>query len=598
MKTTSIRSAKKRLALLACLAAFSLAACGEPREEKPDEGRRYTFRAVGGASMGAMTAAQMGLRYNEMFDIIAPSGGALDLGMLIHWFRDGMMGGFCVPPELGKLCRNPDQHQDYEHMDCGGPMGGGFDREGMIETFQDMFIAYGNLASFNPEHPYLPAGMEEEFIHRTKAEMCADPVRLEGYYDWEFNPEGSHPVITFCEGDGDEQGVFDPEATRTQPVDLTYAVDLNDNGIRDSGEPVIFRMSERYDDYGEDRIPSAEEAGYDPQTNPDPAGDDYDALENPLGTEDNHLYEDGEPYLDYGLDGVEGTADSPYDWGEGNGHFDYNQHVLRTAVMYDPSRLIQDLSTVELDRLDFYIDVGIRDHLGFKFSCEAFAGKMEARGRPIDLRHRYESVLMEGHDVYDIHYIDWENIGRDLMIIYGNPDATQKEIDAGDGGHVGNGSQIFYRFFTMMGFVSERWPDGDFDVIEPADPAVVLDRTYYSEILGMDKQYFIFLPPGYDENPDKTYPVLYMFHGIGMDADVLTTTALFADPWMNEGTVQKFIMVFPDGECQDECNSGNFFVNQMGRHIPGRRYEDSLIFELMPLIDETYRTRKPEVFEQ
>ncbi|MBW1810808.1 MAG: hypothetical protein JRJ87_21630 [Deltaproteobacteria bacterium] len=581
----------------AAIAILLLAGCADNVTENIKADRHYTFRAVGGASMGAMTAAQMGLRYHELFDILAPSGGGLDLGMLIHWFKDGMLGGFCVPPRPGEMCPDPDQNQDYEHMNCGGPAAGGFDREGMIKTAQDMFIAYGNMTSFNPEHHYLPAGLTASYFDQSPEEMCANPVSLTGYYDWRFNPKGIKPVITFCEADGPEEGIFDPSMVPTQPVEFTYAVDLNDNKKRDPGEPVIFQLGERYDDVGEDGLASADETGFDPQNNPDPAADDYHPLNNPLGTEKNHLYDEGEPYLDWGLDGVAFTSSSPYDWGEGNGHYDYSPHVLRTAAMYDPSHLIQNLSSADLDRLDFYIDVGIRDHLGFRDSCEAFAGKLGARGREIDLRYRYESVLKDDYTgPYDIHFIDWDNIGRDLMIIYGDPDASPEEIKAGDGGHVGSGSQLFYRMFTMMSFVSEHWPDGAFKPMNPSDPTEILDLTYYSEILGMDRQYFILLPPGYDEHPNKTYPVFYLFHGSGMDAQILTATSLLVDPWMNEGAIQKFIMVFPDGVCQDDCNSGNFFANQMGRHLPGRRYEDSIIEELIPLIDENFRTKKPQDF--
>ena len=99
-----------------------LCACGDQDEKKGP--RHYVFRAIGGASMGAMTAAQLGLRHHEEFDIISPSGGGMDLPMLIRWFTERMLGGFCVPPELGKMCRNPEFNQDFEAMDCGGPAGG------------------------------------------------------------------------------------------------------------------------------------------------------------------------------------------------------------------------------------------------------------------------------------------------------------------------------------------------------------------------------------------------------------------------------------------------------------------------------------------
>ena len=578
------------------LAIGLLCGCGDDGEEQRT--RRYVFRAIGGASMGAMTAAQLGLRHHEYFDIISPSGGGMDLPMLIRWFTKRMLGGFCVPPEVGKMCRDPDFNQDFEAMDCGGPAGGGFDRKDMFENFQDMFIAYGNLASFNPSHHYLPFGVPPERLGQTDIDeqwWCDNPLRLEGVYDWEFNPEGKYPVITFCEiEDEDEQCVFDPGKTPTYPVEIVLAVDLNDNGQRDSGEPVLFRLSERYDDFGEDGVPSAQEPGYDPASNPDPAGDDYHRLDNARGTEDNHSYDEGEPYLDYGLDGVEGTADSPYDWGEGNGHFDYNPHVLRTAVMYDPSRLLKELSEKELDRLDFYIDVGIRDHLGFCPSSEAFVGLLNARGRNVDIRDRFVSVMKEGYDIYDVHHIDWKNIGRDLFIRYGKPDATQSQKDAGDGGHVGTYDQTLNRFFTMMTYVSEHWPDGEYDLEQPFTPARVLDEVMYSYIQDKDQQYYIMLPPGYDENPDRRYPVLYLVHGIGMSASDLTATILFADPWMQEGLIQQFIVVFPDARCQEDCFSGTFMANQLGRNQEGYLYEDSFFQELIPHIDATYRTRPPE----
>ena len=65
---------------------------------------------------------------------------------------------------------------------------------------------------------------------------------------------------------------------------------------------------------------------------------------------------------------------------------------------------------------------------------------------------------------------------------------------------------------------------------------------------------------------------------------------------MQDGTVQRMIMVFPDGRCQDDCNSGTFFANQRGRHLPGRNYEDSFVQELIPHIDENFRTRAPQEF--
>ena len=79
---------------------------------------------------------------------------------------------------------------------------------------------------------------------------------------------------------------------------------------------MIHNSSERYDDFGSDGIPSDLEEGYDPITNPDPAGDNYDPFHNPTGTEGNYWHDEGESYLDLGIDGVAGTGD----FGEGSGY--------------------------------------------------------------------------------------------------------------------------------------------------------------------------------------------------------------------------------------------------------------------------------------
>ena len=40
-------------------------------------------------------------------------------------------------------------------------------------------------------------------------------------------------------------------------------------------------------------------------------------------------------------------------------------------------------------------------------------------------------------------------------------------------------------------------------------------KTMPSKILNEDREYAIFLPKGYEENTDRSYPVLYLLHGGG-----------------------------------------------------------------------------------
>ncbi len=575
------------------------AACSET--SAPESVRHYEFRAIGGFSMGSATAALLGLKHRQKFDIIAPMGGPIDMGYYMRVLKEEVFAGFCEPPVLGQMCPAPDATQDYEHLDCGGPASGLTNRTSALEAYKDAAIAMGNFMSYNPAHPYLPPGVPVEWLRQSQREMCANPVRLPAFFDWRYNPEGLHPAITYCDANNAETANcdFDPAREPTFAQEIALAIDLNDNGRRDSGEPILFWASERFDDFGADGVPSSGEPGYDPASNPDPAGDDYDRWGNAFGTEGNHRYDMGEPFLDHGLDGVPGTRESPWDYGEGNGVFNYNPNILRMSAEGDPAHILKELPLAELARLDFYLDAGIRDHLRFQQATEAFAGILRARGREVDLRSRFESLLPDDYpegDPFKPEEIDWSTVGRDVYLVYGKADASDYEILHGDGGHVGNGTEVISRFTTSAAYVSGRWPDGDFERLTPsASQLRVLDETYFSQILGEDKQYYILLPPGYDDDPDRRYPVLYLIHGIGMSADVMTVSAAFVDRPMRDGLMQKFIMVFPDAECRNgDCFDGNFLANQRGRDRPPKRFEDSFIQELIPHIDATYRTRPPE----
>src|SRR5688500_11689740 len=41
----------------------------------------------------------------------------------------------------------------------------------------------------------------------------------------------------------------------------------------------------------------------------------------------------------------------------------------------------------------------------------------------------------------------------------------------------------------------------------------IIDGRHYSNVFGETRNYRVFLPPGYDANPSRKYPVIYFFHG-------------------------------------------------------------------------------------
>ncbi|QIA06626.1 alpha/beta hydrolase [Draconibacterium halophilum] len=125
-----------------------------------------------------------------------------------------------------------------------------------------------------------------------------------------------------------------------------------------------------------------------------------------------------------------------------------------------------------------------------------------------------------------------------------------------------------------------------FSFLSFAQGGKVLDNLKVkSEILGMERNYAIYLPADY-ETSERSYPVLYLLHGA---TDNHTGWVQFgeikhiADKAIAEGLATAMIVVMPDAD-----------TKQMGyTNTPnGWRYEDFFFDELMPHVEEKYRIRK------
>jgi hypothetical protein len=285
-------------------------------------------------------------------------------------------------------------------------------------------------------------------------------------------------------------------------MDITFAVDLNNNGLRDPGEPVIRNFYEPFVDVGTDGLADASEPGYDPVTNPDPAFDNYDYAINPTGTEGNWFYDEGEPYSDFGLDGVDGTdqlADGGYDFGEGNGVYDFNPNLAGLLFERNPRYLIEAAESGELDRLNFFLDSGVRDLFNFGVSGNHLMGALASRGQSVrvyDEFYALQDLLPEEAANYSFADVDYPTVGEHVFLRYGSLDASELEICIGDGKHVGSPIQVANRLLTMLGYMTNRFPDPELSVIPAPYPQA--SGTYFapSDVTGGVTRYSIAFPPG------------------------------------------------------------------------------------------------------
>ncbi|MFN0252235.1 MAG: hypothetical protein ACKV2T_35490 [Kofleriaceae bacterium] len=594
----------------------------------------FKWNAIIGISMGGFAANSIGMRHPERFDIIANIGG--DPGPSQIYFlamvRDYLYGGFCTTGDeaagrgnVGQLCpissQRADQFEiggDYEHQTYqdGDGVGLTLRRSLYVRASRDLARALSNPAHYNPANPYAPPGVDDAFLAQTPAQRCANPVVLTNFFDREFNPQGTDPVITFCDGvdKNGMLGVFDETATQTDPAEVLLAVDLNNNGRRDAGEPVVTNAYEPFSDFGVDGKADANETGYNAQTNSDPAKDNYHYLRNPLGTENNGDFDVGEPYEDVGLDGVaqgclSGSAPGCYDYGQGNNKWDLSPNI-ENWYQSDTLKNFEKLTPAQRQHMAFWFDAGIRDFLNNSLGVNVTVGGLMAKYQvPFGVYDQFKTLTgTTSESAYDFTEIDWTLMPKNLYVRYGNPDASAAEIDRGDGRHVGTAVQIINRATTAFAWLDKRWPDGDrSETLDGGD--IIRDLVHTSPTTGRQSPYGLFLPPGYDNpaNANVRYPVVYFLHGYGQQPDDLVTlSSVFALYMISERPVevrfQKFIIVYVDGRCRpqingvpvdptgDRCEGGTFYTNAP---LGGPAQMETNLLELMDHIDANYRTKRP-----
>ena len=104
------------------------------------------------------------------------------------------------------------------------------------------------------------------------------------------------------------------------------------------------------------------------------------------------------------------------------------------------------------------------------------------------------------------------------------------------------------------------------------------------------RRFPVYLPPGYEESPDKRYPVVFGLAGFTGGGIMYLNRRFLTNPGMDadlddliDGGMPGVIYVFPD--CITSLG-GSQYVNSSAVG----RYQDYIVQELVPFIDSRYRT--------
>lgn len=115
----------------------------------------------------------------------------------------------------------------------------------------------------------------------------------------------------------------------------------------------------------------------------------------------------------------------------------------------------------------------------------------------------------------------------------------------------------------------------------PALPTNVTHHTFRSASIKREVGYCLYLPPGYDKDTERRYPVIYHLHGAGGNETRSVYSASVLHEGILAGKLPEIVMVFPNGgrsTMYQDSGDGRFMAETM------------MIQELIPHIDSTYRT--------
>ena len=140
--------------------------------------------------------------------------------------------------------------------------------------------------------------------------------------------------------------------------------------------------------------------------------------------------------------------------------------------------------------------------------------------------------------------------------------------------------------FTVPGSPAQPWERTDVPHGE------VHHRFYASKIVGDQRDFYVYTPPGFDPKGNTKYPVLYLLHGYSDMADAWTTMGkanFILDNLIAQGKAKAMIVVMPLGYGAPEIlKSGWKEVDEEPWQHNMDRFVEVLLAEVIPQIERGY----------
>jgi enterochelin esterase-like enzyme len=263
----------------------------------------------------------------------------------------------------------------------------------------------------------------------------------------------------------------------------------------------------------------------------------------------------------------------------------------------------------------FYVDHGYHDFKVWKNSLYMFSqllfksvdvtsfDKISNVGRPAESNIRsakYPQILPDGRAVFHVKAPEAQKVQIDLGKKYdmvkngeGVWEVTTDSLSEGfhyyslviDGVSVADpAGETFYGMGRMASGIEVPFRGDSYYEVRNVPHGDLRVKRYYSNVTNSWRSFYMYTPPGYDEQVGEKYPVLYIMHGGGEDQRGWATqgkTDLILDNLITDKKAVPMIVVMVDG---------NMPLNAFGEETL-QAFEKELKQNIIPFVEKNSRVK-------
>lgn len=264
----------------------------------------------------------------------------------------------------------------------------------------------------------------------------------------------------------------------------------------------------------------------------------------------------------------------------------------------------------------YYVEPGVHDFKVWKNGLYMFS---QFLFKPVDVSSLSKYTLLGSPASTNVRSAKYPQILPDNRVLFRlkAPDAQQVQVDLGkkydmakdtggywnvttdsisEGFHyytllidgvpvVDPASEAFYGMSRTASGIEIPFAGGSYYAEKDVPHGEIRMKRYYSTVLNSWRRFFIYTPPGYDNNTNERFPVLYILHGGGEDERGWATqgkTDLILDNLIAENKAKPMLIVMVDG------NVGGGGLAGFGEQSL-RTFENELKQSVVPFVEKNYR---------